>query len=77
MPSNNPLIIDPTVDLGKLLADLIGDTGGLQPLMGGYRIRVFHNGAFPWDSVFKTLLFRDFKIYVTNHKADIAIEAQP
>jgi hypothetical protein len=32
---------------------------------------------FPWDDVFKALLFREFTVYVSNHKADLFIEAQP
>jgi len=58
-------------------AFLIGDTGGLQQAMGGYRIKIYHSGAFPWAEVFKALVFRDFRVYVTRHKADLFIEAQP
>jgi hypothetical protein len=72
-----PPVINPGVDVGDELNFLIVDTGGLEELMGGYRIKVFHTRAFPWDEVFKVLLFRDFKVYVTRHKADIYIEAQP
>jgi hypothetical protein len=72
-----PPVTNPTVDVGEVIADLIGDTGGLQEAMGGYRIKVHHTGAFPWADVFKVLVFRDFKVYVTRHKADIFIEAEP
>jgi len=72
-----PPVLYPTRDVGEELTWLIGDTGGLSTLMGGYKIKVFHTRAFPWDDVFKTLLFRDFKVYVSRHKADIFIEAQP
>ena len=72
-----PPVINPGVDVGDELSYLIADTGGLEELMGGYRIKVFHTRAFPWDEVFKVLLFRDFKVYVTRHKADLYIEAQP
>ena len=72
-----PPVINPGVDVGDELNFLIADTGGLEELMGGYRIKVFHTRAFPWDEVFKVLLLRDFKVYVTRHKADIYIEAQP
>ena len=70
-------VINPTRDVGEELVWLVGDTGGVQPMMGGYKIKVFHTRAFPWDDVFKTLLFRDFKVYVSRHKADLFIEAQP
>ena len=72
-----PPVINPGVDVGDELSYLIADTGGLEELMGGYRIKVFHTRAFPWDEVFKVLLFRDFKVYVTRHTADIYIEATP
>ena len=72
-----PPITNPTLDVGEEIADLIGDTGGLQEAMGGYRIRVYHSGTFPWAEVFKALLFRDFRVYVTRNKSDIFIEAQP
>jgi hypothetical protein len=68
---------NPSADVGELLAHLMGDTGGIATAMGGYRIKVYHTRAFPWDEVFKELLYRDFKVYLTRHKADIFIEAQP
>jgi hypothetical protein len=72
-----PPVINPTVDVGDELAFLIGETGGLEEMMGGYRIKVYHTRAFPWDDVFKVLLFRDFKVYVGRKKADLFIEAMP
>lgn len=72
-----PPVTNSTMDIGEEIAELIGDTGGLQESMGGYRIKIYHSGAFPWPEVFKVLLFRDFKVYVTRHKADFFIEAQP
>ena len=72
-----PPVTNPTVDVGDALAWLIGETGGVEPMMGGYRIAVYHTRAFPWDDVFKTLLFRDFKVYVNRRKADLFIEAMP
>jgi hypothetical protein len=72
-----PLVTNPTVDVGDELAWLVGETGGIEHQMGGYKIKIFHSRAFPWDEVFKALLFRDFRVYVTRHKADLYIEAQP
>ena len=63
------------VDLGESLAYLIGDTGALQESLGGFKIKIFHSRAFPWGEVVKALLYRDFRVYVTRHKADIYIEA--
>jgi hypothetical protein len=53
----------------------MGDTGDVQELMGGFRIRIHHAKAFPWDQVLRALLYRDFRVTVTRHKADITIEA--
>ena len=77
MADKTPPVTNPSVDVGEYLAHVLGETGTLQEAMGGYRIAVHHAGAFPWDEVFKTLLYRDFKVYVTRRKADLFIEAQP
>jgi hypothetical protein len=65
------------MDVGEQLNLIMGDTGILNAASGGYRIKVFHTRAFPWDEVFKLLLYRGFKVYVNNHKADLYIEAMP
>ena len=70
-----PPVMNPGEDVAELLSHLMGDTGELREVMGGFRIRVFHTRGFPWAEVFKTLVYRDFKVYVTNHKADLMIEA--
>ena len=72
-----PPVINPSVDVGQELIRLIGDTGTLQEMMGGYKIAIYHSRAFPWDDVFKTLLYRDFQVWVTRRKADLFIEAKP
>ncbi|HVT90939.1 MAG TPA: hypothetical protein VHD56_18950 [Tepidisphaeraceae bacterium] len=72
-----PPVISPGVDIAESLRFLMGDTGDLQESMGGFRIRIYHLRAFPWDEVFKALLYRDFRVYVVRHKADIFIEATP
>ena len=72
-----PPVLFPTRDVGEEISWLIAETGEVQSLMGGYKIKIFHTRGFPWDDVFKALLFRDFKVYVTRHKADLFIEAQP
>jgi hypothetical protein len=70
-----PPVTNPSLDVGQALSYLMGDTGGLQEQLGGFRIKVYHAKAFPWGEVFKMLLYRDFRVYVTRHKADIFIEA--
>ena len=70
-------VTNPTVDIGEILAYLVGETGVVQQSMGGFKIKVFHLRGCPWDDVFKALLYRDFRVYLTRHKADIFIEATP
>jgi hypothetical protein len=77
MAESTPPVINPNADVAEHLTFLLGDTGTLHDHMGGYRIKVFHTRAFPWDEVFKVLLYRDYKVYVTRHKADLFIEAAP
>jgi len=72
-----PPVLNPTRDVGEELTYLVGDTGSVTDVMGGYRIKVDHTRGFPWDDVFKVLLYRGFKVYVTNRKADLYVEAQP
>jgi len=72
---NIPPVTNPTVDVAELLRYMMGDTGDLQELMGGFRIKIFHAKAFPWDQVLRALLYRDFRVSLTRHKADIFIEA--
>ena len=74
---NQSPFLNPGVDVVESLRYMMGDTGELQESMGGFRIKVFHVRAFPWGDVCKTLLYHDFKVYVTRHKADIFIEAAP
>jgi hypothetical protein len=75
--SENPFSphAEPGVDIAESLRYFMGDTGGLQESMGGFRIEVFHTKAFPWANVFKVLLDHGFRVYVTRHKADVRIEA--
>lgn len=68
---------DTSVDLREELKLLVGDMGGISEALGGFRIKVFHTRAFPWDEVFKLLLYRNFQVYVTRHKADLFVEAKP
>jgi hypothetical protein len=60
-------VTNPNVDVGEILGYLVADTGVVQESMGG----------FPWDDVFKALLYRDFRVHLSRHKADIFIEAVP
>jgi hypothetical protein len=69
------LVTNPSVDIAEVLEQLMGDTGGIQPLMGGFRIKVYHLTGFPWGEVMRQLVYRDFRVYVTRHKADLLIEA--
>jgi len=75
--TKTPPVIDPSLEVAQELRRLMGDTGTLIDAMGAFKIKVFHTRMFPWDDVFKTLLYRDFQVYVTRHKADLFIEAKP
>jgi hypothetical protein len=71
-----PPIINPQEDVAVELERLIRETGTLHDHMGAFRIQVHHTGAFPWDAVFKALLYRDFLVSVSRHKADLFIDAK-
>lgn len=72
-----PAVINPDADLHGHLTYLVGETGTVEEADGGYRIKVFHSRAFPWEDIFKALLYRGFTVRMTNHKADLFIEAKP
>jgi hypothetical protein len=70
-----PPVVDPGADVRDLLTVIIGETGELDSQPTPLKIAVFHANSFPWDEVFKTLLYRDYKVGVTKYKADLFIEA--
>ena len=70
-----PPVVDPAADMSQLLTVTIGETGELEDKGNAFRIAVFHASSFPWDEVFKALLYRDYKVSVTRYKADLFIEA--
>ena len=71
-----PLVIDPDADVGQVVRNIVGHMGDVQDVAGGFKIKVHHNLAFNWDEVFKALLYRDYQVSVTRHKADLYIEAR-
>jgi len=78
MTATNPFpVTNPGADVGEQLAYLMGETGGVvESSVTTFKLKVFHTRAFPWDDVFKHLLYRGFKVAVTSHKADLFVEAQ-
>ena len=72
-----PPVTHPAGDVAEQLAYLMADTGGIvESSVTRYRLAVYHTRAFPWDDVFKHLLYRGYKVTVASHKADLFIEAQ-
>lgn len=72
-----PPVTNPHADVADQLSYLMGDTGGiLDSTATMYKLKVYHTRAFPWDDVFKHLLYRGFKVHVSSHKADLFIDAQ-
>lgn len=76
-PDNLPPLMSAKIDVSTVLAELVRHSGAVQEAYGGFRIKVLHSRAFPWPEVFKELLFRNFRVDVTRHKADLFIEARP
>lgn len=74
--TQTPPVTNPSADVGEQLTYLMADTGALiESSVTTYKLKVYHTRAFPWDDVFKHLLYRGFKVAVTSHKADLFIEA--
>ena len=74
--ARTPPVTAPAADMADQITFLVGETGALVDAEKGYKIKVFHTRAFPWDDVFKALLYRGYTACVTAHKADLFIEAQ-
>ena len=72
-----PPVADPMANIEKELTRIVGDMGVVEEASGALRVKVAHSRAFPWDDVFKQLLYRDYKVEVTKHKADLIIEGRP
>jgi hypothetical protein len=72
-----PPVADPTANIQEEINRIVGHMGIVEENDGALRIKVAHSRAFPWDDVFKALLYRDYKVDVTRHKADLIIEGRP
>ncbi len=72
-----PPVADPDANVARELERIVGDMGVVEEEGGAFRVKVAHSRAFPLDDVFKQLLYRDYKVEVTKHKADLIIEARP
>jgi hypothetical protein len=78
MSERVPPVISPTAEVGPKLEFLIRETGGFDEApAGAFKIKIFHSAAFPWEEVFKLLLYRGYKVNLTAHKADLFVEATP
>lgn len=76
MSDAKPLsVINPDADLPGHLNYLISDTATLEESGSSLKIKIFHSRAFPWEDVFKALLFRGYAVKITNIKADLFIDA--
>jgi hypothetical protein len=71
-----PPVADPSANVLKEVERIVGDMGMVEEDGGAIRVKVAHSRAFPWDDVFKQLLYRDYKVEVTKHKADLIIEGR-
>ena len=67
-PSKVPPVTNPGIDVGESLAYLMGDTGGVQESLGGFKIKVYHTKAFPWGEVFKWLANETNKQVIATYK---------
>ena len=69
------LVIDPDVDVGVVVRDIVGHMGAVEESAGAFKIKVHHGRSFPWDDLFKSLLYRDYKVSITRIKAELYVEA--
>jgi hypothetical protein len=66
-----------TTDIAEHLARLVGRTGSIVPVMGGFQIRVSLAAAFPFAMVLTALVRRNFRVDVAQRESGLLIEARP
>ena len=66
-----------STDIAEQLSKLVGRTGSIVPVMGGFHIRVNLAATFPFATVLTALLHRNFRVDVVQREAGLLIEARP
>jgi len=64
-------------DVFARLTETVGETGIVQPVMGGYEITVKETEQFKWADVFNTLLDFSYETWISRKEKDIVIVSKP
>ncbi len=67
----------PVADIDKRLAELIGSTGAISKIYGGYEIEIGDPKSFPWCSVVLTLQNNGFDVWFSKKGDKYVVFARP
>jgi hypothetical protein len=59
------------------LKGLVGESGIVSELYGGYEITVLDTNVFPWESVFNLLLDALYEVWITRSLNRLVILSKP
>ena len=61
----------------QILRNIIGDTGSVGEVYGGYEIIVNNKEKFPWDETFTYLLDSSFEVWMVKSETSLIIMSKP
>ena len=61
----------------QILRNIIGDTGSVGEVYGGYEIIVNNKEKFPWDETFSYLLDSSFEVWMVKSETSLIIMSKP
>lgn len=59
------------------LKGLVGESGIVSELYGGYEITVLDTNVFPWEGVFNLLLDASYEVWITRSLNKLVILSKP
>jgi hypothetical protein len=61
----------------QILRNIIGDTGSVGEVYGGYEIIVNNKEKFPWNETFSYLLDSSFEVWMVKSETNLIIMSKP
>ena len=61
----------------QILRNIIGDTGSVGEVYGGYEIIVNNKEKFPWNETFSYLLDSSFEVWMLKSETNLIIMSKP
>lgn len=65
------------MDAVERLKDMVGDTGDVNSVYGGFEIRIVKPTLFPWYKVFNQLIEIGQEVWISKTEGKMAIHSKP